>query len=42
MGAVVGSALAFAAAAAGDGLVWFFDQDWVWPADPGRTIWAGG
>ncbi|MGV9408802.1 hypothetical protein ACWDOP_02715 [Nocardia sp. NPDC003693] len=42
MGAVLGEIVALELAAAGDGLVWFFDKDWVSPEDPADTVWTRG
>lgn len=40
LGAVLGGELAYAIAEDGDGLVWFFDRDWVSPADRATTLWS--
>lgn len=36
----LGGELAYAIAADGDGLVWFFDRDWVSPSDRATTLWT--
>lgn len=40
MGAVIGGVLAFSLAEASEGLVCFFDHDWVAPKDRSVTLWA--
>jgi len=40
LGAALGGLLALSFAESNDGLVWFFDRDWVSPEDPAATIWT--
>jgi hypothetical protein len=40
LGATIGEVLAFFVAETGDGMVWFFDRDWVSPDDRAATIWT--
>lgn len=40
VGAELGGELAYAIAEDGEGLVWFFDRDWVSPSDRATTLWT--
>ncbi|MRH90567.1 hypothetical protein GFY24_24520 [Nocardia sp. SYP-A9097] len=40
LGAVFGSVIALRIAADAQGLVWYFDQEWVDPEKPGEALWS--
>ncbi|MEV6067463.1 hypothetical protein AB0L82_12995 [Nocardia sp. NPDC052001] len=41
LGAVFGSVIALRIAEEAEGLVWYFDQEWVDPHKPAETLWTG-